>query len=335
MSDEARDDAARNEAAGDGTAPAGSPSDGAPREGTTPDASTPEEAARDGSAQSGSEADGGGSDVDGGGSDVDGGGPEAEAATQRLAQAVRAAENALIEFEIAVETYRIEVENFSRLHEQRLGPLYARIEELDAQLAEAVAARTGDPEDQRRAREARAAVTPMPLVSELFSGWLDGEGFTPEGYAMMTDQSVQPPPRVRPSEEARKLYRELARRCHPDLSTDPTERERRDAFLSRVNQAYARGDADELRALTEEWENGGTPDGEPLAPGASELYARLEWLASRKELLADAAAALEDSAVGSMLRMAEDDPDALLDEVAEGLRRQIATKEAELARLTG
>ncbi|WP_062210171.1 J domain-containing protein [Streptomyces sp. NBRC 109706] len=254
--------------------------------------------------------------------------------TRRLARAVRAAEDALIEFEIAVETFRIEVENFSRLHEQRLGPLYARIEELDAQLAEAVAARTGDPEDLRRAQEARAAVTPMPLVSELFHGWLDGDGFSPEGYAMLTDQSVRQPPRVRPGEEARALYRELARRCHPDLVTDQTERERRDAFLSRVNQAYARGDADALRALAEEWEAGGAGAEEAPVSAGEELYARLEWLAQRKELLADAAAALEDSAVGAMLRMAEDDPDGLLTEVAEGLRRQIATKEAELSRLT-
>ena len=53
-------------------------------------------------------------------------------APDRLEQAVRAAETALIEFEIAVETFRIEVENFSRLHHQRLGPMYARLDELDA-----------------------------------------------------------------------------------------------------------------------------------------------------------------------------------------------------------
>jgi hypothetical protein len=57
----------------------------------------------------------------------------------RLEKAVRAAEQALIEFEIAVETFRVEVENFSRLHHQRLGPMYARLDELDAQLAEAKA----------------------------------------------------------------------------------------------------------------------------------------------------------------------------------------------------
>ncbi|WP_240796399.1 J domain-containing protein [Streptomyces sp. RFCAC02] len=252
-------------------------------------------------------------------------------ATQRLARAVGAAETALIEFEIAVETFRIEVENFSRLHEERLGPLYARLEELDAAIAEAVAARTGDPEDERRARELRAAIMPMPGVAELFHGWLDGDGFSPEGYAMLTQQSVQRPPRVRPSDEARRLYRELVRRCHPDLATDANERDRRDAFVARVNQAYARGDEAALRELADEWERGPAP--EPGRMPADELYARLEWLAARKDLLADAVAALEDSAVGSMLRMAGGDPDGMLDEIAEGLRRRVAEREAELAGL--
>nr|WP_241562300.1 J domain-containing protein [Streptomyces hoynatensis] len=253
-------------------------------------------------------------------------------AAERLARAVHAAETALIEFEIAVETFRIEVENFSRLHEQRLGPYYARLEELDALIAEAVAARSGDPEDERRARELRAAVAPMPRVSELFHGWLDGSGFSQEAYAMLTEQPVQQPPRVRPSEEARRLYRELVRRCHPDLVTDQAERGRRDLFVSRVNQAYARGDEAELRSLAEEWERGG-PGTQDAWLRHEELYARLEWLAQRKELLADAAAALEASAVGSMLRMAGDDPDGMLDEIAEGLKKQVADRETELAGL--
>ncbi|TDC09408.1 hypothetical protein E1265_32280 [Streptomyces sp. 8K308] len=256
------------------------------------------------------------------------------AATARLEAAVRAAEGALIEFEIAVETFRIEVENFSRLHEQRLGPYYSRLEELDAQIAEAVAARTGDPEDERRAREARAAIQPIPQVAELFQGWLDGDGFGQEAYAMLTQQPVQQPPRVRPSDEARKLYRELVRKCHPDLAVDQSERDRRDVFVSRVNQAYARGDEEALRDLADEWERG--PRGEePAWERAEELYARLEWLAQRKDLLADAAAALEDSAVGSMLRMAGDDPDGMLAEIADGLRQRVTEREAELARLQG
>ncbi|WP_055700302.1 hypothetical protein [Streptomyces silaceus] len=252
---------------------------------------------------------------------------------ERLERAVRAAEQALIEYEIALETFRVEVENFSRLHHQKLGPMYARLDELDAQIAEATAARTGDPEDRRKAEEARARVMPMPGVEELFHGWMDGEGLYPEAAAMLTDQSVRPPQRVRPGEEARKLYRELVREAHPDLAQEESERQRREEFITRVNAAYARGDEALLRELSEEWAAGPVPAEQRLTR-SEELYARLEWLAQRKELLSVLAKELEESAIGGMLRLAPDDPDALLDEIAEQLLAQVAEREAELERLT-
>ncbi|GHI06361.1 hypothetical protein Scel_46820 [Streptomyces cellostaticus] len=253
---------------------------------------------------------------------------------ERLEQAVRAAEQALIEYEIAVETFRVEVENFSRLHEQKLGPLYARIEELDAQIAEAQAARTGDPEDIRRAEEARARVLPIPGVEELLHGWMDGNGLFPESAAMLTDQAVRPPERVRPSDEARRLYRELARKAHPDLAQEEDERRRREEFITRVNAAYARGDETLLKELAEEWAAGPVPPERRPSP-AEELYARLEWLAQRKELLTLVARELEEGAIAGMLRLAPDDPDALLEEIAGRLRADIEQREAELAGLLG
>ncbi|MEU9118568.1 hypothetical protein AB0C96_01680 [Streptomyces sp. NPDC048506] len=255
-------------------------------------------------------------------------------ATRRLAKAVRAAEQALIEFEIAVETFRVEVENFSRLHHQRLGPMYARLDELDAQIAEAVAARTGDPEDVRKAQEARASVLPMPGVEELFHGWMGADGLFDEAQAMLTEQPVRPPQKVRPSEEARKVYRDLVRKAHPDLARDDAERARRDAFIARVNTAYGRGDEAALRELASEWEAGPAP-AERWLTESEELYARLEWLAARKELLAVVAAELEESAIGAMIKMAPDDPDALLDEIAEKLLADVAEREAHLAQLVG
>ncbi|MFE0187108.1 hypothetical protein [Streptomyces sp. NPDC058989] len=254
--------------------------------------------------------------------------------TRRLAKAVLAAEQALIEFEIAVETFRVEVENFSRLHHQRLGPMYARLDELDAQIAEAVAARTGDPDDIRKAREARASVLPMPEVEELFHGWMGSEGLFPEAQAMLTERSVRPPEKVRPSEGARKVYRDLVRKAHPDLARNEAERARRDAFIARVNLAYGQGDEAVLRELAREWEAGPAPVEERLSE-SEELYARLEWLAERKELLAAVAAELEDSAIGSMIKMAPEDPDALLDEIAEKLLADVAEREAYLAQLVG
>ncbi|NGO83739.1 J domain-containing protein [Streptomyces sp. 196(2019)] len=258
-----------------------------------------------------------------------GGGERPEA---RLAKAVQVAEQALIEFEIAVETFRVEVENFSRLHHQKLGPMYARLDELDAQIAEARAARTGDPEDLRKAKEARDIVMPMPGVDELFHDWMDSDGLSPEASAMLTEQPVRPPKRVRPSEEARRLYRELARKAHPDLAQDEPERERRDEFITRVNAAYGRGDVELLKELAAEWAAGPAKPLPPLSE-SEELYARLEWLSRRKELLTVLAKELEESAIGSMLRMAPDDPDQLLADIGDQLLGEVSRREAELSEL--
>ncbi len=131
----------------------------------------------------------------------------------------------------------------------------------------------------------------------------------------------------------RRLYRELVRRAHPDLARDEAERERRDAFIARVNAAYGRGEEQLLRELAEEWAAGPVPEELRRLTESEELYARLEWLAQRKELLTVVARELEDSAIGAMLRMAPEDPDRLLEEIAEQLLAQVSEKEAELAAL--
>ncbi len=192
-------------------------------------------------------------------------------AEDRLEQAVRVAEQALIEFEIAVETFRVEVENFSRLHHQRLGPMYARLDELDALIAEAVAAHSGERDDIERAWEARALVMPMPGVEELFEGLLGSDG-------VRETEDPQVPRRVRPGDEARRLYRDLVRKAHPDLAQDEADEKRRGEFIARVNEAYAQGDEEALRTLAEEWAAGPPSERAPLSK-AEELYARLEWMA--------------------------------------------------------
>jgi hypothetical protein len=173
---------------------------------------------------------------------------------------------------------------------------------------------------------------PMPGVEELFHDWIDSDGLSPEAAAMLTEQPVRPPKRVRPTEEARKLYRELARKAHPDLAQDETERARRDEFITRVNAAYGRGDEALLKELAQEWAAGPATQRAELSE-SEELYARLDWLTQRKELLTVLAQELEESAIGAMLRMAPDDPDRLLDEIAEQLLGEVSQRESELAGL--
>jgi hypothetical protein len=122
---------------------------------------------------------------------------------------------------------------FSREHGWLMAPMFAQLDEVEAQIAEFCAASSGRPDDLRDAGAARARAR-------------DSAGAADFAAARA---SVPPPPA-----EARPLYRALARRCHPDLGVDEADRERREAFMVRVNDAYSRGDVDLLQRLTADWD---------------------------------------------------------------------------------
>jgi len=56
------------------------------------------------------------------------------------------------------------------------------------------------------------------------------------------------------ADEVQRLYRELARRHHPDLARTDEERRRREPLMQRVNAAMHERDLDALRALALEAE---------------------------------------------------------------------------------
>ena len=70
-------------------------------------------------------------------------------------------------------------DNFALVHHQRLGPMYVRLDELDALIAEARAARSGNAEDLRRAYEARSVLEPMPDLASFFGETEGADGEAP------------------------------------------------------------------------------------------------------------------------------------------------------------
>ncbi|QMU66866.1 hypothetical protein [Streptacidiphilus sp. P02-A3a] len=266
---------------------------------------------------------------------------------QQLEEQVARAEAEWVEAEVAVETLRVELDNFALVHHQRLGPMYVRLDELDALIAEATAARSGDPEDIRRAFEARSILEPMPDLEAFFAepsadsaGTAGSAGASggAEGGDPAQPLIPQAPQRIRPDREAQRLYRDLARRAHPDLAQDPAEQELRGVFIARVNAAYARGDVLELAALAEEWAGETGDAGAPVSGSperAAWLRQRLEWLTARLARIAAARAELVDSPMGQLLMLLPDDPDALLTVLAEQLLGSVAARQAELDRVLG
>ncbi|MCX5211709.1 rhodanese-like domain-containing protein [Kitasatospora sp. NBC_00240] len=244
---------------------------------------------------------------------------------QELEERVAATELAWLTMDVDVQTLRVEIDNFALIHHQLLGPLYARLDELDALIAEAVAARTGHPEDVRRAADARRQVDELPDLESLFADIQEQEAAV---------APPEPPTRVRPGKDAQRIYRDLARRAHPDLSTDPAEQRRRSAFIARVNEAYAYGDAKALAELAEEWST--DPEAAPAVDSPDRLAwlrQRLEWLGGKIAEVATEQVRLENTAMGELLALSPQDPDRLLEELAEQLLAKAAAQQAELERL--
>jgi hypothetical protein len=53
----------------------------------------------------------------------------------------------------------------------------------------------------------------------------------------------------------KKLYRDVAKRVHPDLATDEADHAHRERSMSKANRAYEEGDVDALRRILEEYES--------------------------------------------------------------------------------
>ena len=147
---------------------------------------------------------------------------EAERLRDRLAEIE--AEQAMLEAELAA---------FNADYMREVVTVLAELHELEARIAALVARRSGSPGDRRAAREARAR-------------------------ARRTTAAVKAIPKAPanlPTGDLKKLFREAAKRMHPDLAPDEDTRRHAEAFMKRLNQAFAAGDADAIADLVFQWES--------------------------------------------------------------------------------
>jgi hypothetical protein len=262
---------------------------------------------------------------------------------QSLEDAVVVAETALLDTQVAVESLRAELDQFTRLHQIQLGPLYGRLDELDALTAETEAAMTGDPEAIRRAVEARARVDGEdPLLFAAANAGLledDQEGTnasqTPPRPRAAAAPTPDPDVPVRPSKTAQRLYRELARRSHPDLVQDPAEIARRSAFITRVNAAYEKDDLAGLQKLSEEWSLTSSGPGVDAPQREMWLRNRLIWLRAKQAELALERQTLMENPMADVLAAYQYDSINALRSISEQLYTAIAEREALLNALIG
>jgi len=153
---------------------------------------------------------------------------ELELARKREEQA--AIESELAERELRSANLRAELGAFERQYLHHVGSRYAELDELKAAVAERLAQeQPANPRAQQAAREARSRAA--------------------ETQSTAGEKSAATPRAFESSPEMKRLYREVAKRVHPDLTSDRADRAKRQQLMAEANEAYERGDESRLRKL--------------------------------------------------------------------------------------
>ncbi|MGH2558277.1 MAG: J domain-containing protein, partial [Thermomicrobiales bacterium] len=159
----------------------------------------------------------------------------------------------IVDVQADLEMLKVALARFELEYRARVGPVLAEIERIRLELAEY----------RRRIAWLRAGVDPDPaglereLDEEFATRREEVEAEAEEARRYQRDfrrERARPPLTPDTEEEVRRLYRDLAKRFHPDLATAAEERTRREEVMLRVNALFRERDLAGLRRLARETE---------------------------------------------------------------------------------
>jgi len=248
-----------------------------------------------------------------------------ESAQEKLARLRRdlsQAQDELIEAEAELADRMAEVHAFEARFESRLGHLIDKLAAVEAELNEYL----------RRIQEHRE--------EQVFgTGYRSVEEQYRRTWKVPPPSAPQPPDQPLPpatEAEFKKLYRQLARRYHPDLANDEAERAYRTEKMQAVNDAYAARSLVELAALADEAED--VLAGRQFRPGRTDeerIMALRDELARCRRRLREIETEMENLhnrpsvELSLEIKLARRRGRDLMAEIASDLERKIARKTAE------
>lgn len=103
------------------------------------------------------------------------------------------------------------------------------------------------------------------------------------------------------SDKLKKLYREVARKFHPDLTACPQERQHRHQLMVEINRAYETGAGDRLQELLEAGE--GMEKIETSGAMSAEMILLIRKIAEAKQRLAQVESDVEEIAASEIYKL--------------------------------
>jgi hypothetical protein len=150
-------------------------------------------------------------------------------------------EEELAQNEMDMTILQVDLEDLRRRYLIIVGVKLAQLDDLKAQIAELLVRL--EPKNEGAQKEASRSRTQAQESADA-TGSIAKEEYEKEPF--------------KPSENLKQLYRDLAKKVHPDLAPNERAREKRQRFMQEVNRAYAEGNEEHLQFLLSEWES--SPD---------------------------------------------------------------------------
>jgi hypothetical protein len=224
----------------------------------------------------------------------------------------------LSERELELVDLRSQLAAFEGIYLRQVGGLYAELDEWKARISELRARLDPSAAADSRARDARER------ARRTFE---DAHGKASET------------PDFRPSPELKSLFREVAKRIHPDFCRDAGDLQRRTQFMTEANRAYEAGDAETLQRILDEYQDGADAvEGEGIGAELIRIIRQISQAKERIAAIERELAALRQSEIALLKKRAEEtarEGRDLLVELANAVREKILTARKEYESLGG
>lgn len=219
----------------------------------------------------------------------------------------------LADRELELADCRQQLNAFQGRYLRQVGTLYAELDSLNSRIRSLQAARNPSPLADAQAEEAR---------QQAHRTYQEAHGSASEAREFA------------PSPELKALFREAAKRIHPDLARDSLDQERRTRYMADANRAYQSGDTEELKRILLEFEDGADAfHGEGTGAELVRAIRQISQAKNRLAAIEAELAALRVSEIGLLQKDAERaelNGRDLLADLADTVQHQIETARKEL-----